>query len=826
MIQQGRELLSPAGNSVCLHAAVSAGADGVYLGVQDFNARRGADNFTLDSLGEACDYAHLRGVSVYLTLNTVILPSETGPVLEVARQAYRRGVDAFIVQDIGVAAELARILPQARVHASTQMNIHTKAGIEAASELGIKRVTLARELCLAEIATLAKTAEGLGIEVEVFAHGALCVCYSGQCLMSSMIGGRSANRGLCAQACRLPYSLHNVALRKTLPAEGDHLLSPKDLCTIDLIPQLVDAGVSSFKIEGRMKSPEYVYTVTSVYRKALDESGPGAITDEDRSLLAGAFSRGFTTAYLEGERGNGIMSYERPNNRGAFIGRVIEAEGQAVQLTSNEELHKGDILEFWTSKGHFTHIVDGLEQQGPGLYRMDLSKRAGKGDRVFRVRNSEAVFTDDPLAPKVPVTGEASLIEGRPLRLSFATSGKGPSKEALSGRGIPGRGPAVPSKVTVEGEVVEAARTKPLETAEVEEHIGRFGNTPFSLESLEVDLGAGVGMGFSQLHKARAQALDELQESILSPYRERKLHRMEPREPLPPAPRRGCVVAAWAVNPACAQAAKRAGAERIYVSALYYPKGQGAIAGQVSSTAESSAGYPKQSIIALPPVAHDLIQGTPELKEGIDLQEYMKPGEPLLVENMGQLTQAVHAGALAELGPHVPALNPLALQVAACQGAKRVWLSPELTLSQIAEVGATSPVPLGLTLIGYQELMVTEHCLLMSQGPCDEDCTRCPRRKSPHYLQDRKGYQLPVITDCLGRSHLYNAVCLDVAHVAPELIRAGVSAFMVDTTCMTVEETTRAVKRALRARDIALRSGDTVSKADATTTGRLFKGIQ
>lgn len=222
------ELLAPAGGAEALHAAVAGGADAVYLGLDAFNARRNADNFTLETLGEACDYAHLRGVRVYVTLNTAILPSEVDRALECARQAYRAGADAFIVQDVGVAAELARSLPQARLHISTQMNTHNAAGIEAAAKLGARRVTLARELSLAEVEHLAGIASDLGLEVEAFAHGALCVCYSGQCFMSSMIGGRSANRGLCAQACRLPYELRNRAQRKELPSPGEHLLSPQD----------------------------------------------------------------------------------------------------------------------------------------------------------------------------------------------------------------------------------------------------------------------------------------------------------------------------------------------------------------------------------------------------------------------------------------------------------------------------------------------------------------------------------------------------------------------------------------------------------------------
>ena len=282
------ELLAPAGNMAALHAAVAGGADAVYLGLETFNARRGADNFTLETLREACDFAHLRGVSVYVTMNTIILPDEVGEALECVRQAYRAGADGFIVQDIGLAAEISRTLPEASLHLSTQMNTHNLAGVRAAARLGAERITLAREVSLDEIALLCAAAAEEGMEVEVFAHGALCVCYSGQCFMSSMIGGRSANRGMCAQACRLPYELQNKALQKSLPSPGDHLLSPQDLCTVDRVDDLVAAGVASLKIEGRMKSPEYVFAVTSVYRKALDAAlakENAAITDADRDRL-------------------------------------------------------------------------------------------------------------------------------------------------------------------------------------------------------------------------------------------------------------------------------------------------------------------------------------------------------------------------------------------------------------------------------------------------------------------------------------------------------------------------------------------------------------
>ena len=813
------ELLAPAGNMECLHAAVKAGADAVYLGAGHFNARRGADNFSLENLAEACDYAHLRGVKIYLTLNTVVLPSELPDALELARQAYRCGVDAFIVQDIGISIGLSRIMPDVEVHVSTQMNIHDEDGLRAAAALGATRVTLARELSLAEIARLHELAEELGVELESFAHGALCICYSGQCFMSSLVGGRSANRGRCAQACRLPYELHNRALRKTLDAPGEHLLSPKDLCTANLIPELLHAGVASLKIEGRMKSPEYVQAVVGVYRAvidrveaAIDRDGIDSVvasdapelraSKEEMNVLSEAFSRGFTTAYLKGKRGNEIMSYGRPNNRGVFVGRVAKVREGLVFIDPETELHVGDLIEFWTNRGHFVHTIGEFKTDRAGRVFFPVERALGKGDRVFRVRNAEAAFVDDDKLPSVAVCARAELRIGQPALLTFTVA-------------------AGDASVTVEGPEVEAARTKAITEKEVREHIDRMGTTPFYLSSLEIDLDEGVGMGFSMLHKLRARAAEELQEAILAHYHARKLERT-PSRAFAPVVRRGwCKVAALATNPACARAAKRAGADLIYVPAANYRRGEAVIAGQLSDTAEQ-AGYPKQCIPVLPTVSQMFDE---EKRNGFDTWKRVKADKPVMVENLGQLLHATEMGAAPEVGPHIPVTNKLDLQAMADLGAQRVWLSPELSLVQIEELGDMAPMPLGLTIMGQTELMVTEHCLLMSQGPCNQKCAECARRKSPHYLKDRKGYEMPVITDCTGRSHLYNAVQMDVAHLMPEIIGAGVSTVLVDTTLMNVKETTEKVARAVRARDIAQKDGNKVAKAEGATSGHLFRGV-
>ena len=695
------ELLAPAGNAAALHAAVRGGADAVYLGLDSFNARRGADNFTMETFAEACDYAHLRGVSVYVTFNTTVLPSELTRALETIRQAYRAGADAFIVQDSGVAAEVSRALPEARLHISTQMNTHNAAGIEAAARLGARRVTLARELSLAEIAHLAEVAHGFDMDVETFAHGALCVCYSGQCFMSSLIGGRSANRGMCAQACRLPYELRNKALRKSLPSPGDHLLSPQDLCAVDLLPELVQAGVASLKIEGRMKSPEYVFAVTSVYRAVLDRvlawraqgcvgEAPCANDDEQRAL-AEAFSRGFTTAYLEGERGNDIMSYGRPNNRGVFVGRVASAKGGVATVAAERELVRGDVLEFWTNKGHFAYTLDSVELDREGNVRVSPERPVGKGDRVFRVRSAAAAFEDDAFEPRVPIVGRAVLKIGEPLRVEFSLAPRAAVRASAASEAL----------AVAEGEVVEAARTKPVSADDVRAHIDRLGQTPFTIERLDIDLDDGVGVGFSQLHRVRAAALDELVDLLLEGDCNRALPRVAVRETPQPARPKGLRIAAWATNPACARAAKRAGADIIYVPALHYKRGEAVVAGQRSQTAEQ-AGYPKQAVVALPTIEHDLVPGTREMALDFDAWRYVKPGKPVLVENLGALVRAVELGAQVEVGPHIPVTNELSLATAANLGAQRVWLSPELTLGQIADLAEDSPVELGLTVIGSQ----------------------------------------------------------------------------------------------------------------------------
>ena len=719
---QKPELLAPAGNREAFEAAIAAGADAVYLGGEGLNARRNADNFSTEDLRAACHDAHLRGRKVYLTANTLVFPGEMDDALALVANAAEAGVDAAIVQDVGLMSALRRRLPELELHASTQMNIRDEAGIEIARKLGASRVTLARELSIQRIAQLAQC----GMELEVFVHGALCICQSGQCLLSSMIGGRSANRGVCAQPCRLPYKLLDAS-GQTLKAQGDYLLSPRDLMGIELLPQLIDAGVASLKIEGRMKSPEYVSTVTGVYRAALDrawvDEGAYRVTPEEITTLGDAFNRGFSQAYLAGERGNDMMAYKRPNNRGVLVGRVAGFANGMTKVNATQPLEVGDLLEVWANKGRVTYEVDGGDDIRPGKVELHIRGAVAPGDRIFRVRSAQLaadVKERTKVGMKIPVKMSVRMVLGEPLEVS-----------AFDERGNSGY---------AQGPIVEPARTKAVTRDDVIEHVGRMGSTPFVPEQWDVELSEGAGIGFSQLHKVRAAALEQLEEVAVG----------------------------------VAENDRR----------------------DIAAPLLDFSGVIDMSQMAAFATTIDFS----DTDIACELGEF-KPG--------------------ASIGPKLYATNIEAIQTWAALGASFVWASPELTLHQLKLLCDDSPLPIGLVVRGRQELMVSDHCFLMAQGPCDMHCATCAHRAKERFYQDRKGYQFPVITDSKGRGHLYNGVPLDVVYTIDDLLNAGVRGFAVDITLMDAhqaEEELNRVRRKLK--------GKRVAKEEGATTGHLFRPVE
>jgi putative protease len=793
------ELLAPAGGPAALRAAIANGADAVYLGVEEFNARRGAQNFTLDGLPETCRFAHLRGVRVYLTVNVVVLPDELGRALSLVDRAWAAGVDAVIVQDQGLLRGIRLAMPDVRVHASTQMNAHNTPTIHALGALGVSRVTLAREVRVEEIASF--VAAG-GPEIESFVHGALCICYSGQCLLSSLIGRRSANRGMCAQPCRLPYELL-ARSGEALATPGVHLLSPKDLAGIALLPSLVSTGVAALKIEGRMKSPEYVALVTGVYRAALDRArwDPEAfsVRDAERSILAESFSRGFSEAYLVGERGNEMMSYSRPNNRGVLVGRVARVAGSVAAVALESAIESEDTIEFWTSTGRFAQPVGRITLEGKPhdaapagrTVELQIEQPVASGDRVFRVRNAALTaaaartFADDGRIRATKLDFDVAVVIGQPLSLTVRDT------EGRTG--------------SATGPTVEAARTKELTAEEVAEHVERLGGTPYAVGRWSLELSPGAGLGFSALHKGRREAIEAYEDAVLAPYSGRRARRpwlpslSPPRHRKRSAPTLCVRVSQEGIARACLDA----GADVAYVDAL-------ALSG--------SSALPAGIVPALPRICHDA--------EFAAAMRWSRQGTPVLAGNLGLLVESAAAGAAVEADWCLNATNGYAIAALAEKGAGLVWLSPELSGAQISEVTVASSVDAGLTVYGRQELMVTEHCVLMSAGECDRHCGTCERRAAGHMLRDRKGYLFPVVTDVLGRTHLFNSVRLDLSAVLGDIIGAGVSSVRLDLELETVEAARSAVERfrSLLENGGAPASGPARREAD-TTTGHYFRGV-
>ncbi len=339
------ELLSPAGDFDCVRAAVQNGADAIYVGASSFSARNNAQNFDLGELKEVINYAHIRNVKVHLALNTLIKNNEFAEAMSIAEKAYEFGIDAIIVQDLGLLSALVNTFPKLPIHASTQMTIHNLNGVRVAERFGAQRAVLSRELSIPEIEYICRNSN---IEIETFIHGALCISYSGQCLFSSMVGSRSANRGKCAQPCRLPYQL----LQDNKVIDNGYLLSPRDLCGLDLLPALIKAGVKSFKIEGRLKSPEYVATVTRIYRKYIDlyySSRPYEIDLKDRKDLLQVFNRGsFSIGHFDKEPNLNLVYKEKQNNMGIYVGNVSNYNPKKghVTLNLNDSLALGDSITF------------------------------------------------------------------------------------------------------------------------------------------------------------------------------------------------------------------------------------------------------------------------------------------------------------------------------------------------------------------------------------------------------------------------------------------------------------------------------------------------
>lgn len=491
------ELLAPVGSKESLIAAINAGCDAVYLSGYMFGARKFAPNFSDEELKEAITICHIYGVKVYVTVNTLIKENEVSTFLNYIDFLHQNNVDAVIMQDLGMIDLVRQTYPNLEIHASTQLHIHNLEGVKFCEELGIKRVVLARET---NIELIKKIREKTNIELEVFVHGALCVSYSGQCLMSSLIGGRSGNRGACAGTCRLPYTLLNAQGKKI--NNDDYVLSMKDLCTLENIKDLIESGVDSFKIEGRMKRPEYVYLVVTLYRKAIDsyfENGKVIIDESNLKELKKVFNRKFTKGFLFDEDNSNITNSYRPNHLGIEIGKVLTSTSKTITVKLNEDLNIGDGIRIIDADTGCTVTT---------MYKNNQKiKSAHKGDIVSMEfpgnikANSTVVKTTDimqikslknrieKIDRKIELVGNIKLFENQNIILELTD-------------GI--------NKVSLSGSKVEKAISAPLNDEQIEKQLKRLGETPFVLKQLNIEKDDNIYVNNKDLNEVRRFAIEKL----------------------------------------------------------------------------------------------------------------------------------------------------------------------------------------------------------------------------------------------------------------------------------------------------------------------------
>ena len=787
------ELLAPAGSREALVAAVENGANAIYLAGNAFGARAYASNFDREALREAIHFAHLRKVAIHVTVNTIVADEEMGPLRDYLRFLYEAGADAVLVQDLGVARVAHETVPDLPLHASTQMSVSSLEGVRALAELGFTRVVLARELSLKEIRHICAHAP---VEIETFMHGALCVCYSGQCLMSSMIGGRSGNRGRCAQPCRLPYTLVDEKGQDVLGDKaGSYLLSPRDLSTIDIIPDLIEAGVSSLKIEGRMKRPEYVATVVRTYREAIDTyyAGKGyVVTQEERDDLAQIFNRDFTTAYLEGRPGKAMMSDRRPNNRGLLIGRVTAYDWDAriVTVKLSGRLGLGDQVDFWVKVGgRVTATISSLrdaegreveEGQAGDTVSFAIPSAVRDHDRVFKVydarlmeRAKETYASGAPVR-RIPVAIAVRAAIGEPLTVTLcdAEGHRGEGRTDFIG---------------------ESARKRPLSEEIIRKQVSRLGTSVYEMKSLHCDIAGEVMVPMSEINEARRKAVEALDALRLKEIEARE-HRPEPKftdRIARPTPKKAdFLVAVDTLGKA--EAALAAGADGILFGGESYE--HRVIAPEEYERAWQMAREAGARIdFNTPRIVHD---GQQKHAERLLAAFAAFPPDAVHVHNIAMLALVRR---LTDFAIHADysliSYNKQTLAFLKDYGASGATLSPELTAKEIRQLAKESPLPLTCIVHGRLELMVSNYCVTGSflggcgEGPCTQPCTR------GHFaLKDRKDALFPLAMDQFCHMHVLNSKVLSMMPHAMKFRAAGIETMQIEAKAMGEKEIAAIVK--------------------------------
>jgi putative protease len=777
------ELLAPAGDWECVRAAVENGADAIYFGLSRFNARMRAKNFTEADLPALMEFIHRRGVRGYVTFNTLIFENELASAQDYLRSIISAGVDAAIVQDVGICRLIRELSPDFPIHASTQMTVTSPAGVEFAKKLGCQLVVLARECSIAEIERIHQANP---LPIEVFVHGALCVAYSGQCLTSESLGGRSANRGECAQACRLPYDL--ISDGRQIPL-GDrrYLLSPQDLSGLEVLPELVQAGISSLKIEGRLKSPDYVASITRVYRQALDQAlatvTPVA-TDETSSRawkydLEMGFSRGLYTGWFKGIDNQELVHARFGKKRGVFLGTVTRVTRDSVWLHLESPTKLGDGLVFDAGTpdqgeegGRIYEIKPAPGGKGAPLTELKFGhghinfQKVKVGDKVWK--------TSDPeLERRVRQTYDGDTPRFR-RQLRAEVHGKAGEVMTLILRDEMGHTVEIRSTIPL-----APAQNRPLTTEVLREQLGRLGGTGLCLGGLTSHLEGEVLLPLSELNRIRREAVAQIEQLRAQPkrwtIRDVEVHS-------PGAQTRGTPATAspelivLVRNLTQLQALLTTSVATIYCEFEDPKKYREAVAmyreARPKDPAVSSAG----GIFVAPP-------------------RIFKPGEEWILK---LITSCEADGVLIRNYDHLTAfpqgrkIGDFSLNVANSwtadyflrhQGLERVTASYDLNFEQLAALlESGSAADFEITIHQHMPMFHMEHCVFcafMSSGKDYHDCGR-PCEKHDVRLRDRVGQEHPLKADAGCRNTVYNALAQSGAEYVQRMIQLGVARFRLE----------------------------------------------
>lgn len=737
------ENLAPAGNWDALRSAVAAGADAVYLGYAAYSARAGAGNFDEQQLRDAVRFAHLHHVRVHVTVNTLIKDGEMAGVVDVLRLLSEIRVDAVLVQDLGVLRMARRCFPDLPIHASTQMAIHNATGVRFCRNQGMTRAVLARECSAAEIALAAKES----IEIEVFGHGAQCVAVSGECLFSSVVGGRSGNRGRCAQPCRLLY---------TYRGKTAAWLSPRDVCMRDDLPELNKAGVASIKLEGRLKRPEYVATIANSYRNAIDAMDNGHFRKADEAEMTGLrqiFSRGgFMRGYAMGAEDAGVIDPARVSHGGVKIGRVEFAAGNMARVRLERSLDDGDGLQIRTAQGDAELIYAGHDTEAGqiAVVRLRPDIRTKAGDEVYRLTSEKQLQWARSLAiPAIPADMALIAYPGKPLALTM-TDGE--------------------SSVTVTGDTVAPAQSRAMSEEDARRSLGKLSDTPFSLRTLTVQT-AGAFVPVSALNQLRREACQQLAEERIAAFT-RKAGREEPADDLiyPDTPD----VPSMAIVRTREQAGAMQGAADLLV---WYPEDF-----RADALESGLRDMPDGVWLQLPTACEE------KTLDALDTFVQRNAGKlgGIVLGSVGQLgrTWNVPMGA----GSGIPVMNRRAAQFLLEQGCRFVTASSELSGAELRTLMQNHP-PVVVPAYGREQLMLLHHCpartylgLTKGHAACRMCDQHSPDALAGQTLTDRRGTVYPLLRQRLPEGCLVRLMNALPTNNIRRVRQAGYAPMMVLTT--------------------------------------------